>query len=98
MQYKYIWLTIEYYDEGNSNSIIGAFDTEQQAKDACIDKYSYIAPLALNQYYPSENKKAWYGAYYPLTETQEEADLRIKNLIEKGKIRSHNMKYPLPEE
>lgn len=44
---------------------IGVFNSEILARDACRNKYYFIAPVELNFIAPDETVE-WPGAYYPL--------------------------------
>ena len=52
----------------------GVYDTEKKAVESCITDDYFVGPVKLNK--PSDSS-VWKGCYYPLLETQQEADKRI---------------------
>lgn len=44
--------------------LVGVFDSEQMAIDACIDYRYFIGPAVLNEATPFERME-WPGCYYP---------------------------------
>jgi hypothetical protein len=53
-----LWIAIQ----GEPISIIGIFDNEVDAINACHNDTCFIGPLELNKAYTGPN---WDGAYYP---------------------------------
>ena len=45
--------------------VVGAYDSEQKAIDACKDATFFIGPQVMNQTNP-EAPTSWPGCYYPL--------------------------------
>ena len=45
--------------------IIGVFNTEQKAIEACVGLNDFVGPLKLNEIAPRQSVD-WVGAYYPL--------------------------------
>lgn len=62
-----MWLVgkfISVHPEGICWEFQGVFDTEDLAVLACLNEYSFIAPVVLNESLPNE-KEEWPGCYYP---------------------------------
>ena len=74
---KILWIVGEKKEEGEwAWGFEGVFDSEEKAIKACKKDDFFIAPTPLNYAHPDGTD--WQGGYYPLLETQEEADKRIK--------------------
>lgn len=58
-----LWLAGR-YNRNFQIEIIGIFDTEQGAVDACVYTTDFIGPLMLNKRYSTRSRK-WTGAYFP---------------------------------
>jgi hypothetical protein len=61
---KIVWLAGEYKEE-QQWEIIGIFETEYQANEACKTLNQFIGPIELNK--PEYNQVKWEGSYYPQT-------------------------------
>ena len=61
---------IEETDEGIIWDILGIFDTEDQAVDACYDISCFVGPVELNKSFPREIIE-WPGCWYPFNQEGE---------------------------
>lgn len=61
---RILWLALQY----EPMAIIGIFDTEDQAIDACTLPVHCVGPLMLNATYEDG---PWFEAYYPLAKTED---------------------------
>lgn len=60
-----LWLCLE-VNSDLTVEIVGIFDREQKAVDACRAENYCIGPLALNR--ATHESVEWAGAYYPLVQ------------------------------
>ena len=62
---KIVWLVGEHkYETPTSQwEIIGIFETEYQANEACKTLTQFIGPIEMNK--PEYNQVKWEGSYYP---------------------------------
>jgi len=69
---KVMWLAGQHIrEDGLDWEVMGLFETEQLAFDACINWRQFIGPLEVNKRLPDEAIK-WDGAYYPIERTADD--------------------------
>lgn len=68
-----LWLV----GRGEANSrewaLIGVFEDEQVAREACVTDWHFVGPIILNERLPEEPQD-WPGSYYPLYQQNHRED------------------------